>query len=68
GMVVGEARRIAQAAGVVLALPDADGSPLSELSWRLPVTVTAQEPPAGTALRRWASRQATTPSSTSPLT
>jgi hypothetical protein len=54
-MVVDEARKVAQAAGVVLAPPDPDGPPLSALTWQLPVTVTAQDPPAGTVLRRWES-------------
>ncbi len=48
GMVVDEARKVAQAAGVVLAQPDPEGPPLSELTWRLPMTVTAQDPPPGT--------------------
>ena len=54
-MVVDEARRTARAAGVVLAQPDPDGPPLSALTWQLPVTVTTQDPPAGTVVRRWAS-------------
>lgn len=53
GMGVDEAREIAQAAGVVLAQPDPDGPPLSALTWRRPGTVTAQDPPPGTVLRRW---------------
>ena len=55
GMVVDEARGVARDAGVVLAQPDPDGPPLAELTWRLPVTVTAQDPPPGTVLRRWGS-------------
>jgi hypothetical protein len=53
GLVVDRAREVAQAAGVVLAQPDADGPPLAALTWRLPVTVLSQDPPAGTVLRRW---------------
>ena len=55
GMVVDEARKVAQAAGVVLAQSDADGPPLAALTWRLPVTVLSQDPPADTVLRRWGS-------------
>jgi hypothetical protein len=52
-MVVDEARGVAQAVGVVLAQPDADGPPLSALTWRLPVVVTSQSPPAGTLITRY---------------
>ena len=55
GMVVDEAPATAHAAGVVLAQPDPDGPPLSALTWRLPVTVTSQDPAPGTVLRRWES-------------
>jgi beta-lactam-binding protein with PASTA domain len=55
GMVVDDARRIAHAAGVVLAQPNPDGPPLSALTWQLPVSVTSQEPPPGTVLNRWES-------------
>lgn len=55
GMAVDDARRIAHAAGVVLAQPDPDGPPLSALTWQLPVFVTSQEPPPGTVLNRWES-------------
>ena len=55
GMVVDEARAVADTAGVVLAQPDADGPPLSALTWRLPAVVTSQDPPAGTPTRRHAS-------------
>ena len=55
GMVVDDARGAAQVAGVVLAQPDADGPPLAELTWRQPVTVTSQDPPPGTPVRRYAS-------------
>jgi beta-lactam-binding protein with PASTA domain len=55
GMVVDRARKVAQAAGVVLAQPDPDGPPLAELTWQRPVTVLRQDPPAGTVLRRWES-------------
>ena len=55
GMVVDEARALAQTAGVVLAPPDPDGPPLAALTWQLPVTVLSQDPPAGTVLRRWGS-------------
>ena len=58
GMVADEARRVAQAAGVVLAQPGLDGPPLSGPTWRLPVTVTAQDPSPGTVLRRWESAMA----------
>jgi beta-lactam-binding protein with PASTA domain len=52
GMLVDDARRVAQAAGVVLAQPDPDGPPLGGLTWRLPVFITSQAPPAGSVLRR----------------
>lgn len=55
GMLVDRARKIAQAAGLVLAQPDPDGPPLAEMTWQRPVTVLRQDPPAGTMLRRWAS-------------
>ena len=54
-MVVDDARKVAQAAGVVLAQPDPDGPPLGALTWQLPVTVTSQDPPPGTVLNRWES-------------
>ena len=53
GMVVDDARRVAGAAGVVLAQPDPDGPPLAALTWQLPVSVTSQDPPPGTVLNRW---------------
>jgi beta-lactam-binding protein with PASTA domain len=53
GMVVDDARRVAQTAGVVLAQRDPDGPPLAALTWRLPVTVTS--PPPGTVLNLWES-------------
>lgn len=52
GELVDDARRVAQTVGVVLAQPDADGAPLSALTWRLPVAVTSQSPQAGTVVRR----------------
>ena len=52
GMVVDDARKVAQTVGVALAQPDADGPPLGALTWRLPVIVTSQDPPAGTLIRR----------------
>lgn len=52
GMVVQEARAVAQTAGVVLARRASDGLPLSVLTWRLPVIVTSGSPPAGTQMRR----------------
>lgn len=55
GMVVDEARATARVSGVVLAQPDPDGPPLAELTWRLPVVVTSQDPAPGTALHRWES-------------
>jgi beta-lactam-binding protein with PASTA domain len=55
GMVVDDARRVAQAAGVVLAQPDPDGPPLGALTWQLPVCVTSQNPTPGTVLNRWES-------------
>ncbi len=65
GMLVDEARSVAEAAGVVLAPPDADGPPLSALTWRLPVIVTSQDPPAGTSIRRHGSVVVTWDSRTS---
>lgn len=55
GMLVDDARRVAQAGGVVLAQPDPDGPPLGGLTWRLPVFVTSQAPPAGSVVRRYES-------------
>lgn len=55
GMVVDDARRVATAAGVVLAQPDPDGPPLASLTWQLPVRVASQDPPAGTVVRQWES-------------
>ena len=55
GLVVDDARAVALAAGVVLAQPDPDGPPLAALTWRQPVTVTGQDPPPGTPVRRYAS-------------
>jgi beta-lactam-binding protein with PASTA domain len=52
GMVVDDARSVAQTVGLALAQPDPDGPPLSALTWRLPVVVTSQSPPAGTLIRR----------------
>jgi hypothetical protein len=52
GMLVDDARRVAQAAGVVLAQPDPDGPPLSGLTWRLSVFVHSQAPQAGSVVRR----------------
>jgi beta-lactam-binding protein with PASTA domain len=52
GMVVDDARKLAQTVGITLAQPDADGPPLSALTWRLPVVVTSQDPPAGALIRR----------------
>ncbi len=53
GMLVDDARKVAQTVGIVLAQSDADGPPLSALTWRLPVIVTSQSPPAGTLIRRY---------------
>jgi hypothetical protein len=54
-LLVDDARRLAQAAGVVLAQPDPDGPPLAALTWQLPVTVTSQDPPPGTVVDQWES-------------
>ncbi|MBM9466378.1 PASTA domain-containing protein [Nakamurella leprariae] len=55
GMPIAQAQRVATNAGFALAQPDPDGAPFSELTWRLPptVTITSQRPPAGTEMRRW---------------
>lgn len=52
GLLVDDAREVAQTVGVVLSQPEADGPALSALTWRLPVIVTSQDPPAGTLIRR----------------
>lgn len=55
GLVVDDAYDVAVVAGVVLAQPDPDGPPLPALTWRQPVTVLTQDPPAGTSIRRYES-------------
>src|SRR4051794_18400962 len=53
GLTVAEGRRIAEAAGVALAQPDADGPPLAALTWPGVWLITDQDPTAGTTVRRW---------------
>lgn len=53
GMTVDDARRLASAAGVVLATPDPDGPPLGALTWPGIWTITHQHPAAGARLYRW---------------
>jgi hypothetical protein len=53
GMTVDEGRRLASAAGVVLANPDPDGPPLGALTWPGVWTITHQSPVAGSRLYRW---------------
>ena len=55
GLVVDDAQVVASAAEVVLAQADADGPPLSALTWRKPVRVLTQDPPPGTPIRRYGS-------------
>jgi hypothetical protein len=55
GMVVEDARRVAQATCLVLVPFDPDAPPLGALTWQLFATVTTQIPPPGTALPRWES-------------
>ena len=53
GLSVEDARKVAQAACLVLAPLDPDGPPLGERTWQLFATVTGQVPPPGTAMDRW---------------
>ncbi len=53
GMVVDDARSYAYARCVNLSPPDADGPPLSALTWQRPVVVTSQEPMAGSLILAW---------------
>ncbi len=52
GVDVGEAQRVARASGLVLSSGAQDGPPLSELTWPGVWVVTAQLPPARTAVDR----------------
>ncbi|GAA0896819.1 PASTA domain-containing protein [Virgisporangium aurantiacum] len=52
GLTVGDARRVAWDAGVVVAAEDPDGPPLGALTWPGVWIVTAQRPAPGSVLHR----------------
>ncbi|MFI9006351.1 PASTA domain-containing protein [Actinosynnema sp. NPDC053489] len=54
GLTVPDARALGQEAGVVVTSRDIDGPPLGALTWPGTWVVTAQEPAAGTPVRRGA--------------
>jgi hypothetical protein len=53
GLHIREASETASAAGLKLAQPDPDGSPLAALTWPGDFWITAQHSPPGTQLWRW---------------
>ena len=52
GLTVGQARRVAWDAGVVVAAEDPDGPPLGALTWPGVWVVIAQQPAPGSVMRR----------------